>query len=282
MSADICSITVGVVEGPARSGHGVFKGVCSNYLAAQPIGWHGVRLHPQAHYSVSPARQPAPPMIMVGPGTGVAPFRGFLQERAALKQKGVPVGESMLFFGCRDPLQDFLYEDELRAFEAAGVTRLFSAFSREPGKPKTYVQQAIKEHSEDVWRLLQQEAVILRLRRSLAHGAGRSAGLCRRVPAAHWHHGRRRAGLAHRTGGEPALSRGYLGLRDVTGWGTAKRPHSKITPASSSQPGGPMALWSIFCVARSSRTDLSTLVARALKIDQIADGGMPPTYETMY
>ena len=43
-----------------------------------------------------------------------------------------------------------------------------------------------------------------------------------------------------------------------------------------------MALWPIFCVARSLRTDLSMLVARALKIDQIADGGMPPTYETMY
>ncbi len=99
-------------------------------------------------------------MIMVGPGTGVAPFRGFLQERAALKQRGVPVGESMLFFGCRDPLQDFLYEDEMRAFEAAGITRLFSAFSREPGKPKTYVQEAIKNHSADVWRLLQHEAVV--------------------------------------------------------------------------------------------------------------------------
>ena len=99
-------------------------------------------------------------MIMVGPGTGVAPFRGFLQERAALKQQGVPVGEAMLFFGCRDPLQDFLYEDELRAFEAAGVTRLFAAFSREPGKPKTYVQQAIREHSDEVWRLLQQEAMV--------------------------------------------------------------------------------------------------------------------------
>jgi cytochrome P450 / NADPH-cytochrome P450 reductase len=51
-------------------------------------------------------------------------------------------------------------EDEMRGFEAAGVTRRFSAFSREPGKPKTYVQQAIKNHSEDVWRLLQREAVV--------------------------------------------------------------------------------------------------------------------------
>jgi len=44
----------------------------------------------------------------------------------------------------------------------------------------------------------------------------------------------------------------------------------------------PSAIWPIFCVVRSSRTDLSMLVARALKIDQIADGGMPPTYETMH
>ena len=82
------------------------------------------------------------------------------RNRAALKQRGVPVGESMLFFGCRDPLQDFLYEDEMRAFEAMGVVRLFCAFSRDPAKPKTYVQQAIKEHGEDVWRLLQQEALV--------------------------------------------------------------------------------------------------------------------------
>jgi cytochrome P450 / NADPH-cytochrome P450 reductase len=107
-----------------------------------------------------PPDNPHVPMIMVGPGTGVAPFRGFLQERAALKKRGVPVGESTLFFGCRDPLQDFLYEDEMRAFEAVGVTQLFPVFSREPGKPKTYVQEAIKNHSADVWRLLQREAVI--------------------------------------------------------------------------------------------------------------------------
>ena len=99
-------------------------------------------------------------MIMVGPGTGVAPFRGFLEDRAALKKRGVPIGPSLLFFGCRDPLQDFLYEEELRGFETVGVTRLICAFSREPGKPKTYVQQAIAEHGEEVWGLLQQEAVV--------------------------------------------------------------------------------------------------------------------------
>ena len=157
---DTCSITVGVVEASARSGHGVFKGICSNYLAAQPSDATVYGFIHQPTLPFHPPENPHLPMIMVGPGTGVAPFRGFLQERAALKQQGVPVGASLLFFGCRDPLQDFLYEDEMRAFEAAGVTQLHTAFSREPGKPKTYVQQAIQEQSEDVWRLLQQGAVI--------------------------------------------------------------------------------------------------------------------------
>ncbi|WFU45452.1 cytochrome P450 (plasmid) [Bradyrhizobium sp. CB82] len=160
VSSDSCSITVGVVEGPARSGHGAFKGICSNYLATQPVDATVFGFIRKPTIPFCPPDNPHVPMIMIGPGTGVAPFRGFLQERAALKEQGVPVGESILFFGCRDPLQDFLYEDELRGFEAMGVTRLFSAFSREPGKPKAYVQQAIKERSEDVWRLLQQEGVV--------------------------------------------------------------------------------------------------------------------------
>jgi cytochrome P450 / NADPH-cytochrome P450 reductase len=79
------------------------------------------------------------------PRTGIAPFRGFLQERAAHKMQGCRIGPSLLFFGSRDLLQDFLYEEEMRGFEAAGVTRLICAFSREPGRPKTYVQQAVAE-----------------------------------------------------------------------------------------------------------------------------------------
>jgi hypothetical protein len=58
----------------------------------------------------------------------------FLQDRAALRERSVPIGPSLLFFGCRDLLQDFLYEEELREVEATEVTRLFCAFSREPGE----------------------------------------------------------------------------------------------------------------------------------------------------
>ena len=116
-------------------------------------------------------------MIMIGPGTGSAPFRGFLQERAALKQRGVPVGESLLFFGCRDPQQDFLYEDELRAFEALGHHAACTARSRaRPGQPKIYVQQAIREQADEVWRLLQQEAVIFVCGDASRMAPGRPAG----------------------------------------------------------------------------------------------------------
>ena len=155
-----CSVTVGVVEAPARGGRGIFKGTCSGYLALQPEGATVYGFVRKPTIPFRPPDNPHVPMIMVGPGTGIAPFRGFLQERATLKQRGVPVGEALLFCGCRDPLQDFLYEDELRAFEAAGVARVVAAFSREPGRPRTYVQQAISAHGQEVWRLLQQEAVV--------------------------------------------------------------------------------------------------------------------------
>ncbi|HZS00814.1 MAG TPA: cytochrome P450 [Chloroflexota bacterium] len=160
VAPETCSITVGVIEGPARSGHGVYRGVASTFVARRPLDSPVFGFIHKPTLPFHPPANPHSPMIMVGCGTGLAPFRGFLQERAVLKQQGVPIGESLLFFGCRDPLQDFLYEDELRAFEAQGVVRLHTAFSRLPGQPKTYVQQVVAAQAADVWRLLQQEAVI--------------------------------------------------------------------------------------------------------------------------
>ncbi len=96
---------------------------------------------------------------MIGPGTGLAPFRGFLQERAARKAKGATLGPAMLFFGCRHPEQDFLYADELKAFAADGITELYTAFSRADG-PKTYVQHLVAAEKDKVWQLIEQGAII--------------------------------------------------------------------------------------------------------------------------
>ncbi len=160
VEANQCSITVGVVEAPARKGYGTYYGVCSTYLAGQ---LKGSAIFSLVKDTKSPFRLPADPrtpLIMVGPGTGLAPFRGFLQERAVQKAQGKQVGPALLFFGCRTPQQDFIYEDELRRFEQQGVTKLEKAFSRVPGQKKTYVQDSILANQGQVWRLLEQGAFI--------------------------------------------------------------------------------------------------------------------------
>jgi cytochrome P450 / NADPH-cytochrome P450 reductase len=155
-----CSITVAVVDGPARSGRGTFQGVCSNHLLRQPVG--GI-VHAFVKDTKSAFRlpgDPRTPVIMIGPGTGLAPFRGFLQERAARKSRGEPVGPAMLFFGCRHPQQDFIYEDELRAFDDAGVAQLYACFSRVADQKRVYVQDQVLEHGDAIWTLLQAGAVV--------------------------------------------------------------------------------------------------------------------------
>ena len=92
-------------------------------------------------------------------GTGLAPFRGFLQERAELRAAGREVGPSMLFFGCRHPQQDYIYRDELEEFARSGVAELHVAFSRLQDR-KVYVQDLLREQRERVWALLQQGAVV--------------------------------------------------------------------------------------------------------------------------
>jgi cytochrome P450/NADPH-cytochrome P450 reductase len=154
-----CSVTVAVVEAPASSGRGIYKGVCSNYLAGRRVG---DIVHATVRETKAGFRLPddaSVPIIMIGPGTGLAPFRGFLQERAARKVQGAMLGPAVLFFGCRHPEQDYLYADELKAFAAGGITELHTAFSRAEG-PKTYVQNLVAAQKDKVWRLIEQGAIV--------------------------------------------------------------------------------------------------------------------------
>ncbi len=121
--------------------------------------------------------QPITPVIMVGPGTGVAPFRAFMQEREAIRaaeteQQGQAWGNSgstsagigsCLVFGCRNEVGDFFWQEEWRAWQQSGLLApgfgVITAFSRDQPR-KVYVQHKIAEHSAALWGLLQHGAYI--------------------------------------------------------------------------------------------------------------------------
>ena len=149
-----CSITVGIVKGPALSGNGEFRGTCSNYLAGLARGerFQALVRKPTANFRLPD--DPAAPIIMVGPGTGVAPFRGFLQQRDHLQSQGAKLGEAHLFFGCRHPDHDYLYRDELADFHERGIATVHAAFSRAEAE-KTYVQHLISEEADALWPMIE-------------------------------------------------------------------------------------------------------------------------------
>lgn len=154
------SITAGVVRGPALSGVGEYRGVCSNYLSGLEPGAviNAVVREPSGDFRLP--EDPQVPVIMIGPGTGLAPFRGFLQERAARQAKGETLGDAMLFFGCRHPEHDFYYKAEIEDYAKRGIVDLHTAFSRVEGSEKVYVQDVLDAQSEKVWKLLEGGAKI--------------------------------------------------------------------------------------------------------------------------
>jgi sulfite reductase (NADPH) flavoprotein alpha-component len=103
----------------------------------------------RAQHFALPA-DPSAPVIMIGPGTGIAPFRAFLYERMATKAPG----RNWLFFGHQRSGYDFFYEDELSGMKAARVlTRLTLAWSRD-AKEKIYVQDRMRDVGRDLWAWL--------------------------------------------------------------------------------------------------------------------------------
>ncbi|BGP25324.1 cytochrome p450 oxidoreductase [Rhodotorula toruloides] len=141
---------------------------------------------------------PKVPIVMIGPGTGVAPFRGFIQDRVALarkaKEKDGPDalkdwGTIDLFYGCRRSTWDFLYKDEWDQYakELEGKFRMHCAFSREPGQPKVYVQQLLRNEGDRVGEALVQNkgyayicgdagSMAKQVERELAHILGKAKG----------------------------------------------------------------------------------------------------------
>ncbi|WGS48122.1 bifunctional nitrate reductase/sulfite reductase flavoprotein subunit alpha [Paraburkholderia sp. D15] len=129
------------------------KGVSSTFLADRAVDLDvPVFVQKSAHFR--PPHHTGTPMIMVGPGTGVAPFRGFLHERRARGDQG----RNWLFFGEQHAASDFYYRDELEAMRADGLLdRLDVAFSRDQAD-KIYVQDRMREHGAQLWAWLEDGA----------------------------------------------------------------------------------------------------------------------------
>jgi sulfite reductase (NADPH) flavoprotein alpha-component len=125
-------------------------GVASTYLAERVKPGATVKIYVQKAPAFALPADPAVPIIMIGPGTGVAPFRAFLQERWATQASG----RNWLFFGHQRSNFDFFYEDEFKTMKSSGVlTRLTLAWSRDSGE-KIYVQDRMREVSRDLWAWL--------------------------------------------------------------------------------------------------------------------------------
>lgn len=182
----------------------VVPGLATSYLLSQSHATHDVAVapdHPKdlayelsgptnalkggrvfAHLRRSTFKLPtlsSRPLIMLAAGTGIAPFRAFIAERARLLSMGREVGEMILFYGCRHPDEDYIYREELETFKVAlgENLKIVMAFSRQEKDKRVYIQDKMREYSEDIVRLNEEgPAVYACGRASMAREAGEVLG----------------------------------------------------------------------------------------------------------
>ncbi|KAK1580158.1 cytochrome P450 [Colletotrichum navitas] len=155
------TLTYSVLSGPSLSGQARYVGVATSYLA-------GLKAGDKLHVAVRPSHtafhlplQPEKtPLVLVAAGSGIAPFRGFVQERAAMLAAGRAVAPALLFYGCREPGVDDLYRQELDVWEGMGAVAVRRAYSRaaEESEGCRYVQHRLYHDKKDVAGLWAQGA----------------------------------------------------------------------------------------------------------------------------
>jgi len=156
-SVHICGVVVEYQIPDGRTN----KGVATTWLQGKvPVGEGEDRICPKVPVYIRRSQfrlpnRPVTPVIMIGPGTGLAPFRGFIQERAWQKEQGKDVGPTLLFFGCRNKAEDYIYQSELEAWQQDGLLTLHVAFSRDQAE-KRYVTHCLREEGAEVWKMLEQ------------------------------------------------------------------------------------------------------------------------------
>jgi sulfite reductase (NADPH) flavoprotein alpha-component len=154
VAADRVSLTIDAVR--YAIGKRARVGVASTFFAERIPPGTRIKAYIQKAHAFGLPADPATPIIMIGPGTGIAPFRAFLHERMATKAPG----RNWLFYGHQKSDCDFFYEDELAGMKSAGVlTRLSLAWSRDD-QQKFYVQDRMREVGRDLWAWLAEGAFV--------------------------------------------------------------------------------------------------------------------------
>lgn len=148
-------LMVSLLSAPDRSGRGTFRGTGSSYL-------HSLRPGDTLHARVQPCRDafriPADatsPVIMIGAGTGLAPFRGAIADRLEILRGGARLAPALCYFGCDHPDVDYLHRAELEAAERAGAVSMRPTYSKSPEGDLLFVQHRIAAEAEEVWRLME-------------------------------------------------------------------------------------------------------------------------------
>lgn len=162
-----CSITYGVINAASKSGTSRFKGVTGNYLRGlrrdDSVQVNIRRATSAFHLPASPA---STAILMFCNGTGIAPFHGFIQERATqlAANPNQQLAPALLFFGCRSPTADALYNEEFEEWVRKGIVDVRYTYSRDPFHPEAqgckYVQERMLRDQEEIVRLWQAGAQV--------------------------------------------------------------------------------------------------------------------------